>query len=296
MTKCSGCGIILQNENKLDLGYTPKLDNEYCERCFKTIHYGKSSEVNNLNNDNIITKINKLNYFTFFITDFLNINKSVIDMYNQITTKKILLVNKIDLLPDNLKLTHIIENIQNTYNIKDMIVLSGESEYGVNKVIDLIEENENVVFCGETSSGKSTLINKILDTKLTTSKFDNTTLDFIKLDYLKYTIYDTPGFILDKKTYYNKIKVLPKILKKDFELWIGNYVIKANEDIPVTLFVKDNVMIKSKKNKLVPKEKININMRSDLYLDDIGFIYIKNNCDIYINKIVEVRKSIIGGK
>lgn len=296
MTKCSGCGIVLQNENKLELGYTPKLDNLYCERCFKTIHYGKSSEVNNLNNDNIIVKINKLNYFTFFITDFLNLNKKVIEMYNQITTKKVLLVNKIDLLPDNLKLAHIVENIQTTYNIKDMIVISGESGYGLNKVIDLIEEKENVVFCGETSSGKSTLINKILDTKLTTSKFDNTTLDFIKLDYLKYTIYDTPGFILDKKTYYNKIKVLPKILKKDYELHIGGYILKTNEDTPVTLFIKDNVLVKSKKNKEALNKKITLNMSSDLYLEDIGFVYIKNKSTIYINKNVEVRKSIIGGK
>ena len=32
MSKCVGCGITLQNECKNELGYTPNLENKYCER------------------------------------------------------------------------------------------------------------------------------------------------------------------------------------------------------------------------------------------------------------------------
>ena len=39
MTKCVGCGITLQNENKNDVGYTPDIKNELCERCFKLKNY-----------------------------------------------------------------------------------------------------------------------------------------------------------------------------------------------------------------------------------------------------------------
>ena len=39
MSKCVGCGISMQDSNKNALGYTPNIDNKYCERCFKTIHY-----------------------------------------------------------------------------------------------------------------------------------------------------------------------------------------------------------------------------------------------------------------
>ena len=296
MNKCSGCGIVMQNKDKNSLGYTPKLTNIYCERCYKTIHYGKSSEVNNLNNDNIITKINKLNYFTFFITDFLNINKEIIDTYNKITTKKIMLVNKMDLLPRNLKISHIIENIKNTYKIDELLFISSKDEVGLNKVIDLIEENECVVFCGETSSGKSTLINSILNTKLTTSKFDNTTLDFIKIDYMKYTIYDTPGFILDKKSVYNKIIVNTKLLKSSYELILNEYIVTVNSDSSITLFIKDNVNVKTKKKSNILDNEYKIPSSSDIYLKNIGFLYVKNPSQININKKVEVRESIIGGK
>ena len=34
-----GCGVHLQYENKLLPGYTPKKESEYCQRCFRLIHY-----------------------------------------------------------------------------------------------------------------------------------------------------------------------------------------------------------------------------------------------------------------
>ena len=33
--KCLGCGVVLQNDNILNIGYTPSLENDYCMRCFK---------------------------------------------------------------------------------------------------------------------------------------------------------------------------------------------------------------------------------------------------------------------
>ena len=51
MKKCIGCGIELQNENVLNTGYTPNLENDLCMRCFKVKHYGETS---------VITK-NKMN-------------------------------------------------------------------------------------------------------------------------------------------------------------------------------------------------------------------------------------------
>ena len=41
MKKCFGCGVILQNENILNIGYTPNLENNYCMRCFKVKNYGE---------------------------------------------------------------------------------------------------------------------------------------------------------------------------------------------------------------------------------------------------------------
>lgn len=45
--KCLGCGVVLQNENILNIGYTPNLDNPFivCE-CFKVKNYEKLSSCN----------------------------------------------------------------------------------------------------------------------------------------------------------------------------------------------------------------------------------------------------------
>ena len=43
--KCLGCGVVLQNENILNVGYTPNLDNPYCMRCFKVKNYGETNQV-----------------------------------------------------------------------------------------------------------------------------------------------------------------------------------------------------------------------------------------------------------
>jgi len=39
MSKCAGCGILLQNDDALKEGYTKNLDNKFCERCFRIKNY-----------------------------------------------------------------------------------------------------------------------------------------------------------------------------------------------------------------------------------------------------------------
>lgn len=292
MSKCIGCGITLQNDFINELGYTRELDNLYCERCFKTIHYNEEKKVNNLDNSKIINKINKLGYVTLFITDLVSINKDLIKVFKSINNKKILVINKCDIIPNNLKLEHIEENIKNSFNINDDVCfISAKKEYNLNKIIKEIEENKNVILCGETSSGKSTLINKLVGSNLTTSKYNNTTLDFIKIKYLDYIIYDTPGIIINEnKKSTEKIIIKPLNLNDKYILSIDDYRFRCNGN--VTLLVTDNVKISTKKSDVVLKNKMNIKGLTDIELDN-GFIYIKNPCIIESNIELGVRKSII---
>lgn len=292
MSKCIGCGITLQNDFINELGYTRELDNLYCERCFKTIHYNEEKKVNNLDNSKIINKINKLGYVTLFITDLVSINKDLIKVFKSINNKKILVINKCDIIPNNLKLEHIEENIKNSFNINDDVCfISAKKEYNLNKIIKEIEENKNVILCGETSSGKSTLINKLVGSNLTTSKYNNTTLDFIKVKYLNYIIYDTPGIMINEnKKSTEKIIIKPLNLNDKYILSIGDYQFRCNGN--VTLLVTDNVKISTKKSDVVLKNKMNIKGSTDIELDN-GFIYIKNSCIIESNIELGVRKSII---
>lgn len=292
MSKCIGCGIKLQNLDKEKLGYTKNLDNKYCERCFKTIHYNQEKKIENIDNLKIINKINKLEYTTLFITDLLSINKKLIDVFRSINNKKVLVINKCDIIPDNLKLEHLEENIKRVYNIDDEICfISAKKEYNLNKIINYIEDNKNVLLCGETSSGKSTLINKLIGSNLTTSKYSNTTLDFIRLKYMDYIIYDTPGIVINEnKKVVENIKILTKQLNDKYVLIIGNLKLKLNGNI--TIVIDKNIIVNSKKEDCKLEYENNIEYSSEIELEN-GFIFVKNPCIIKSNQKLMVRKSII---
>ena len=291
MSKCIGCGIKLQNEFKNNLGYTNDLKNKYCARCFKTIHYNEEIKVNNIDNLKTIDKINKLGHFTIFITDLLNINKELIEIFKSINNKKVLVINKCDIIPDNLKLEHIESNIATSFNIKEEIFfISAKKSMYLNRIIKLIEEYEEVIFCGETSSGKSTLINKLLNSNLTTSKYSNTTLSFIKLPYLNYTIYDTPGLMLKEKNINEDFYIFTKQLNEEFVLNIDGLLINTNGNITIYTNHKN---ISSKKLKEKLDYEYHILANSDIEIDN-GFIFIKNPCTINSNRELIIRKSIIG--
>lgn len=294
MSRCIGCGITLQNTDSNKLGYTKKIDNKYCERCFKTIHYNEEKKIDNLDNNKIINKINKMGYFTIFITDLININKELIKVFKSINNKKILVINKCDIIPNHLKLEHIEENIKNSFNITDEVCfISAKKSMYLNKIINLIEENENIILCGETSSGKSTLINNLIGSNLTTSKYSNTTLDFIKLKYLDYVIYDSPGIMLnDKKENIDNISISTKQLSDKYILSLNNLKLRTNGNL--TFIIDNKIKMNSKKEDINLEYVIKIDRPSDIELENGGFIFVKNPCIIKLNKKLEVRDSIIG--
>lgn len=288
MSKCIGCGVKLQNTNKELKGYINDLNNKYCARCFKTIHYNENIKVDNLNNIDIIKKINKLKYYTIFITDLLSLNQELIDIYKEINNQKILVINKSDLIPSNLILNHLQDNLKKIYLIEeDIIFISAKDNFNLNIITNIINKYQNIIICGETSSGKSTLINKISNSILTTSKYNNTTLDFIKIKYNNGYIYDSPGLIINsKKILNNKINVYAKKLNNNFIYSIDNLKISGLGNI--TIFIDGNITSK--------KEEVKLNYSYELNNQDIllnnGFIYVKKGI-IKSNQELKIRNSII---
>lgn len=298
MSKCIGCGVRLQYDDKDKKGYTPKKEAKYCLRCFKLLNYHENIQNENvISDEDILNKINKKGIFTFFLTDILNLNNKVIDIYSKITNDKVLVITKVDILPNNLKYSILIDNIKKIYNVGDVILFSKENGFGKNEIMNLCQEYGEVLFSGPTSSGKSSLINYLFKKTLTVSEYKNTTVDFICLNYENIKVYDAPGFneIYPVKELIFKKKIVPKTvtLNKDYSLFIDDFVIKASDKSFMTLYLHEDIMVKSKKDDNIYQEII-VPEKSEIVISSLGFIYFKNETSIMTNlKDYEIRESVV---
>lgn len=212
MKRCIGCGAILQNRDKTSIGYSPKLTNDYCQRCFRITHYDDLtiSLKQGIDSNEVIEKINKLNSLIVWVVDLFDFESNMIKNLNEyLVGKDIIFVGtKRDLLPETLsneKLSEFIISRLKTYNIVvNGIVVTGELHKNIESYNHSIEElthviehyrnNRSVCVIGMANAGKSSLLNQLLNqNQLTTSRYPGTTIDVVELKYQDYIIYDTPG-------------------------------------------------------------------------------------------------------
>ena len=311
---CFGCGAKLQYSNKDAKGYVPenKLnDAKYCMRCFKLMHYGV-----NINDtvpkrvEEILYLVNSDDKFTIFMCDFLSLSDKIINIYNKIKGKKLLLVSKIDVIPKDIKIDTIRKYIMNNYKVNNVRFVSSVNGYGIDSLINYLITNNirESYILGETNSGKSTLINNILDafdsklTKTTISSSKNTTLDFIRLNVNNnLTIIDSPGFVTDSYEVNCPIKKIIKPLtyqmKEGEVLKIDKFYIKFSVSTSITVYSCYDLEIKKYYKDDISftyNEKINSN--SDIVIYGLGFINVKNECTICVynidSSLLEFRESV----
>ena len=103
--KCLGCGVVLQNDNILKIGYTPNLDNDYCMRCFKVKNYGEIETITGNREEyiNILKNVSKTKDLVLYIVDILNIRENLDDIKEYLNNDIILVLNKRDVLPKSIK-------------------------------------------------------------------------------------------------------------------------------------------------------------------------------------------------
>ena len=308
---CPGCGSTLQYTDSNKVGYAPKKDAKLCERCFKLKNYNEKKVINlEYNNEDIINLLNSSAKTIFFITDFLNLSKKVIDIYKKISVhNKYLVINKIDYIPISINKDKYISFIKSNYDINDEVILvSAERNFNIRVINNILDGCKDAYVCGFTNSGKSTIIKKIgeLNNKeipVLTSLMPNTTLDVIKikLDDNKY-IYDTPGFInnddFDEVLYPKKfLKPVTLQIKENDIVSINNKIfIKTDKENSFTFYMSNDVDIRkvysvetNLSNELMVKEN------SDFVISNYGFINIKNPCNLITNlnnDNIEVRSSM----
>lgn len=300
MTKCVGCGIKLQEKDKNELGYTPNLNNELCERCFKLKNYNiLTNKGINIDNDKLINKINELNTCVLFLVDFINLDSEAIDAYKKIKSKKILIITKADIIPKNIKYQKLIQNIKNIYDIKeDLILTSSKTKLNIKTITKICLEEKNICLAGFTNAGKSSLINALVGSDITVSKKSNTTQDFIKLNVDCINIYDAPGFMSN----INRENIPRSIIRPiTYQFPSKHYLliqdIKLNilENSNFTIYVGNEANIIRRKENENVECKIIVPKNSDVIIKGFCFIRFKNTCMISLNtKDYEIRPSIVG--
>lgn len=211
MTKyCIGCGVKLQCEDSFEDGYVnPDMYDKIvmCKRCFRLKHYGEYKVTNKSNSfyKGVIKDIFKMNELVLHIVDIFNLG-NIDYIYSKVYSPSILVLSKIDILPKSVNEEKLIEYFKKKYpRYKDVIAISSDKNYHMDELLAMMMEYKNsneVYILGNSNSGKSTFINKMIknytDNKnfLVTSCMPSTTLNIISIkinDDL--TLLDTPGII-----------------------------------------------------------------------------------------------------
>ena len=221
---CQGCGVLLQDQNVLQEGYTTSLDNNICQRCFRLKNYGEYQMITKSNEEylKIIKEIDNTNDLVLYITDILNLEEDMEELRKLITNKMILVLNKVDVLPKSVKDSKLIDYLESkNMHFEEVIVVSANKNYNIDYLLEKIKQyqtSKNVYVIGHTNAGKSSLINKLIENysesqqELTMSPLPSTTLNSITIEINdSLTLIDTPGLVENGSILKH---VSPKMVKK----------------------------------------------------------------------------------
>lgn len=303
--KCLGCG------NLLDDNY----DKDLCERCFRLKYYGEYQVTNKSNIDyfKILDSISE-NDLVLYITSIFNINLEYLKKFKNV----IIVITKKDILPKSIKDLKIINYIKKHYGEYDIEVISSVKNYNLDNLMNKIKKynNNKVYLVGNTNSGKSTLLNKMIinysdnNPSITTSIYPSTTLDVINVNIDNITFIDTPGIIdegsiinyidnntlkvitpkkeIKPRTYQIKGKgslIIENMIRLDYEVEIGSMTIYISNDVNI-------VRVGFNNNKLheLGKREFNLEKRKDIVITDLCFIKLIGlvKVQIYANSNIKI--------
>ncbi|MBR2686033.1 MAG: ribosome biogenesis GTPase YqeH [Erysipelotrichaceae bacterium] len=205
--KCKGCGVELQYEDPKKIGYSPKADALYCQRCYQLTHYGKLSYSfkEDVRSGSLFQKIASLNALIVWIVDLYDLESGFRqDITEFFRDKDVLMVcTKRDLLPESVGQEKLAKYLKmrladKKVSVKGIVVIGEHGYDGKEEVlyaIDMLRKDRDVVLVGTTNAGKSTVLKNVFGMDdVTISRYPGTTMDLIEMPYEEYTLYDTPGF------------------------------------------------------------------------------------------------------
>lgn len=212
--RCVGCGTVLQITNEALPGFVKDIEKqEYCFRCFRIKHYNRlvEQEIDDHDFVNILNDINqtpeKIRYY--YVVDIFDLPGSRVKWLEDLIAVKevVIVINKIDLIPKSVNKLKVMKYIKKFFEdspikaAKFILTSSVKLDYVYALLKELKSVNYDQYIVGISNAGKSSLINACLKENLqvpsiVTSKYVNTTLDKIKINFTeKNYVYDTPGLV-----------------------------------------------------------------------------------------------------
>lgn len=206
MTVCKGCGIPLQHTDAKAPGYAPKEDAVYCQRCFRLRNYDDVmySMKTGIDKDAIMDAIANIEGHLIWVVDLFDFEAGMIPgISRKLPGRDLLLVlTKRDVLPNDASHEKIAQFVKERLleygaNVTKMFFTSSKSKEGIDVLQETLQtypKGSRFIFMGRANSGKSTLVNQLLNLDtLTTSRYPGTTLDFLEMEGDGYFYLDTPG-------------------------------------------------------------------------------------------------------
>ncbi len=326
MTKfCIGCGVQLQCDDYFEDGYVnpDMIDTTImCKRCFRLKNYGEYRVSNKSNSyyKGIIKDIFRMNELVLHIVDIFNLG-NIEYIYSKVFSPSILVLSKIDILPKSINEERLISYFKKKYpRYKEVIAISSDKNYHMDELFDLImkyKESNSVYVMGNSNSGKSTFINKMIknytDNKnfIVTSCMPSTTLNVISIKINdELTLLDTPGIINEGDVVNYLPEDVVKRINIKHEIKPRIYQIKEKcalilEDIGrinvldksnISIYISNNIDIehvnfdKNDKYKDLKLTKIHVDSDEDLVIEGLCFIKVSDDTvfEVYMKEGVSV--------
>jgi ribosome biogenesis GTPase YqeH len=211
MATCKGCGAALQSSDPSAAGYTPKPGSDYCQRCFRLMHYDDLtvSMRTGIDPDRILSEIQQMDALVLWVVDLFDFEAGMIPgLSRKLADKDILMVcAKRDILPATLNHEKIARFVfgrlkELGIKVKGLILTSklhAEGAEDVREAVRMLGHGRPVVVMGRANSGKSTLLNTLMGQNvLASSRYPGTTLEMNRIEIDGVTYIDTPGIEIEK--------------------------------------------------------------------------------------------------